>query len=76
MLRGSWASRSCSTRLEPMKPAEPVMRRVWGVFAMFCLSTILPFPAEITIDGEYARTGLSYPGKRPKGRGSRTHAYT
>lgn len=29
MLRGSWASRSRSTRLEPMKPAEPVMRRVW-----------------------------------------------
>ena len=28
MLRGSWASRSRSTRLEPMKPAEPVMRRV------------------------------------------------
>ena len=32
MLRGSWASRSRSTRLEPMKPAEPVMRRDW----VFC----------------------------------------
>ena len=32
MLRGSWESRSRSTRLEPMKPAEPVMRRVF----VFC----------------------------------------
>ena len=28
MLRGSWESRSRNTRLEPMKPAEPVMRMV------------------------------------------------
>ena len=34
MLRGSWESRSRSTRLEPMKPAEPVMRRVLGVLGI------------------------------------------
>ena len=34
MLRGSWESRSRSTRLEPMKPAEPVMRRDWGVLGI------------------------------------------
>ena len=32
MQRGSWESRSRSTRFEPMKPAEPVMRRVF----VFC----------------------------------------
>ena len=32
MLRGSSLSRSRITRFEPMKPAEPVMRRVW----VFC----------------------------------------
>lgn len=32
MLRGSWASRSLSTRFEPIKPAEPVMSKFW----VFC----------------------------------------
>ena len=32
MLSGSLLSRSLSTRLEPMKPAEPVMRRDWVRF--------------------------------------------
>ena len=39
MLRGSWESRSRSTRLEPMKPAEPVMRMV----LLFCDINIFAF---------------------------------
>lgn len=38
---------------------------------MIHLDTILPFPAEFSIDGEYARTCLSYPGIG-LGAGSRT----
>ena len=34
MLSGSLLSRSLSTRLEPMKPAEPVTRMVWVLFDM------------------------------------------
>ena len=37
-----------------------------GVWIYVPGSQILPFPAEFPINGEHTRTGLSYPGKRPK----------
>lgn len=51
MLRGSWESRSRSTRLEPMKPAEPVMRRDLVFCDMYYfLGRVSPFGGHPALD--------------------------